>query len=57
MTYSGFLAQFLGIPILLLLIWLDVRRGRNLPAALSGWPAWSVLLGHIAVALVYTTFF
>jgi lycopene cyclase domain-containing protein len=57
MTYFGFLAQFLGIPILLLalLTWLDLRRGRRLPPALSGWPAWSVLLGHIVVALVYTT--
>lgn len=57
MTYFGFLAQFLGIPILILavLTWLDLRRGRSLPPALSGWPAWSVLLGHIVVALVYTT--
>ncbi len=57
MTYFGFLAQFLALPILLLLLltWLDRRRGRPLPAALGGWPAWSVLLGHIVVALLYTT--
>lgn len=57
MTYFGFLALFLGIPIMLLLLltWLDWRRARTLPAALSGWPAWSVLLGHLVVALVYTT--
>lgn len=57
MTYFGFLAQFLGIPILLLLLltWLDHRQGRRLPLPLCGWPAWSVLLGHIVVALVYTT--
>lgn len=57
MTYFGFLAQFLGIPIVLLavLTWLDRRRGRAWPTALSGWPAWSVLLGHMGVALVYTT--
>lgn len=57
MTYFGFLAQFLVIPILLLalLTWLDLRRGRTLPPDLRGWPAWAVLLGHIAVALIYTT--
>ncbi|GIK41729.1 MAG: phytoene synthase [Chloroflexota bacterium] len=57
MTYFGFLAQFLVIPILLLalLTWYDLRRGLALPQALSGWPAWKVVLGHILVALIYTT--
>ncbi|MBE7468567.1 MAG: lycopene cyclase domain-containing protein [Anaerolineae bacterium] len=57
MTYFGFLAQFLVIPILLLalLTWLDWRRGLTLPPALRGWPAWRVVVGHIIVALVYTT--
>jgi lycopene cyclase domain-containing protein len=57
MTYFGFLAQFLVIPILLLavLTWYDLRRGLALPSALSGWPAWKVVLGHILVALIYTT--
>lgn len=57
MTYFGFLAQFLLIPILLLaaLTWYDLRRGLALPNALNGWPAWKVVLGHILVALIYTT--
>jgi lycopene cyclase domain-containing protein len=57
MSYFGFLVQFLVIPILLLavLTWYDLRRGLALPRALSGWPAWKVVLGHILVALIYTT--
>lgn len=57
MTYFGFLAQFLLVPILLLLAltWRDRQQGLTLPAALRGWPAWSVLTGHIVVALIYTT--
>lgn len=57
MTYFGFLAQFLVIPSLLLalLAWLDRRRGLTLPPALRGWPAWRVVIGHIIVALIYTT--
>lgn len=57
MTYFGFLAQFLVVPILLLaaLTWYEVRRGLSLPGALTGWPAWRVVAGHILVALIYTT--
>lgn len=57
MTYFSFLAQFLGIPILLLavLAWLDWRKGLTLPQALRGWPVWRVVVGHIIVALIYTT--
>jgi lycopene cyclase domain-containing protein len=57
MTYFGFLAQFLVIPIILLAAfnWSDLHRGLTLPQALWGWPAWKVLLGHIGVALIYTT--
>lgn len=57
MTYFGFLAQFLVIPILLLalLAWVDSRRGLTLPPALRGWPMWRVVVGHIIVALIYTT--
>ncbi|MCK6625693.1 MAG: lycopene cyclase domain-containing protein [Anaerolineae bacterium] len=57
MTYFGFLAQFLVIPILLLalLTWFDRRRGLTLPPALRGWPARRVVIGHILVALIYTT--
>jgi lycopene cyclase domain-containing protein len=57
MTYFGFLAQFVGIPIVLLALftWLDRRRGLTLPPALRGWPAWRVVVGHVIVALIYTT--
>jgi lycopene beta-cyclase len=57
MTYFGFLAQFLVIPIVLLaaLAWYDKRRGLALPGTLTGWPVWKVVVGHIIVALVYTT--
>lgn len=57
MTYFGFLFQFLVLPIVVLgwLTWRDARRGLSLPERLRNWPAWLVLLGHIIVALLYTT--
>lgn len=57
MTYFTFLALFLGIPLLILawLTWRDRRRSRKLPLSLTGAPFWMILLGHIVVALVYTT--
>jgi lycopene beta-cyclase len=57
MTYFGFLLGFVVLPIVLLAMWalIDRRRGRTLPQALRGWPAWLVLLAHSLVALVYTT--
>lgn len=57
MTYFGFLALFLGIPIAILsvLTVVDYRRGKWLPTALSGRKAWQVLLGLCIVAFVYTT--
>ncbi len=57
MTYFAFLAVFLALPlaILALLTGRDQRRGRRLPASLSGAPFWLVLLGHVIAALVYTT--
>lgn len=57
MTYSGFLLRFVVVPALALLIWalVDARRGKALPQALRGWPAWGVLLAHCLIALVYTT--
>jgi lycopene cyclase domain-containing protein len=57
MTYFGFLARFLGIPLLILLaltLW-DMRRGRRLPADLRMWPAGTVLLVLVIVAVVWTT--
>lgn len=57
MTYFSFLAQFLIIPIigLILLNWYDLRRGLARPMELQGWPAGRVLLAHILIALIYTT--
>ena len=57
MTYFGFLLRFLVIPILLLSIAVLVlhRRGKRLPESLRGLPFVVALLGHIVVALVYTT--
>jgi lycopene cyclase domain-containing protein len=57
MTYFGFLLRFLVIPLILMagLTWRDLHRGVNRPLALRNWPAWVVLLVHVAVALLYTT--
>ncbi|MCA9970749.1 MAG: lycopene cyclase domain-containing protein [Anaerolineales bacterium] len=57
MTYFGFLALFLGIPIALLLgvRWWDGRNGRIQPARFHNYAPWLILAIHIAIALVYTT--
>lgn len=57
MTYFGFLALFLGIPLALLgaLARWDSRHGKRLPARLSSWPARFVILAHIVAAVLYTT--
>jgi putative membrane protein len=57
MTYFGFLATFLGVPLLLLLVltWWDRRQERTLPAHLQGAPARWVILAHVLVAVLYTT--
>ena len=57
MTYFGFLAVFLGIPIALLafIAWRDDRQGRALPPVLATWPPYLVIAAHCIVALVYTT--
>ena len=57
MTYFGFLAVFLGIPIAVLafVAWRDRRAGRDLPPVLSSWPPYAVIAAHCLVALVYTT--
>ncbi len=57
MTYFGFLAVFVGIPIVILLglTWWDRRRGITMPDRLRSYsPAW-VLFLHIVIAVVYTT--
>lgn len=57
MTYFGFLALFLGIPLVILAVvsWWDQRRGRSLPLRLHSWPARFVILAHVVVAVLYTT--
>lgn len=57
MTYFGFLARFLLIPLLImggLHVW-DARRGVGVPAPFRTWKAWQVIAGHVVVAMVYTT--
>jgi len=57
MTYFGFLAIFLGVPMAILsaITIYDYGRGKWLPAALNSWKAWVVILGICIVAFVYTT--
>lgn len=57
MTYFGFLAVFLGIPLLILglIAWRDERRGRTLPSVLATWSPYAVIALHCLVALIYTT--
>lgn len=57
MSYFGFLAQFLGVPIAimaLLNLW-DWRRGKRLPVALRAFPPLRMLAILVAIALIYTT--
>lgn len=57
MTYFGFLAIFVGLPILILslLTWRDQQQGRQVALGLRSWPGWVVIVGHVLVAVVYTT--
>lgn len=57
MTYFGFLARFIVLPLLVLrfLHYLDRRGGKAMPPALSSWPEDIVLAGHAGVAVAYTT--
>ena len=57
MTYFGFLARFVIVPltVLGLLAWRDSKRRIKLPPSLNALPAEAVLLGHAAAALAYTT--
>lgn len=57
MTYFGFLLQFIGLPLVLLLIlnWFDERRRKTAP---DFWPARAVWLAiglHVLLAVLYTT--
>jgi lycopene cyclase domain-containing protein len=57
MTYFGFLAYYLCIPIVILaaVAWWDGRHGRIMPAALSSWSPYAAIAAHAIVALLYTT--
>jgi lycopene cyclase domain-containing protein len=57
MTYFGFLAQFVVIPLIIIggLTLYDRWRKRSLPKWLGGLPAWIALAAHVVVALLYTT--
>lgn len=55
MSYLGFLARFLLLPILILLLLFLRERGKALPSALQGHSPWKVLLVLVVVALLYTT--
>lgn len=57
MKYFGFLARFVVIPLLILqfLLWRDRKRGKDLPEPMQSWPENTVLLAHVALAVVYTT--
>jgi lycopene beta-cyclase len=57
MTYFGFLAVFVGIPIVVLLIiaWLDRRQGRAIPGLFGAAAPGAMILLHILIALIYTT--
>jgi lycopene cyclase domain-containing protein len=55
MTYFGFLALFIGPPLIWMafLLWRD--RQRPFPERFSAFPPYSVILVHVLVALLYTT--
>jgi lycopene cyclase domain-containing protein len=57
MTYFGFLAIFVGLPLIVLggLTWYDLRRGRRLPRSFHNLPGWLALVAHVIIAVVYTT--
>ena len=58
MTYFGFLALFLIPPIILLLLFHVTQKGRKrfqIPESFQSWPARSVIIGLIIVAVLYTT--
>ena len=57
MTYLGFLALFLGLPLvaLALLAWIAARRKRPWFAGRAGQLEAGALLAHAAIAVIYTT--
>lgn len=57
MSYFGFLALFVGVPLAIfaLLNWWDERSGRPMPAPLTSWGPYTVIGWLVVVAVVYTT--
>jgi lycopene beta-cyclase len=57
MTYFGFLAIFLLLPILVFLLftWRDERKGMIIPGFKNGRAVWLAIAIHIVVAVIYTT--
>jgi lycopene beta-cyclase len=57
MTYFGFLAVFLFVPIIifLLITWNDSRRGRLISGFKNGRAVWMAIALHMVVAVIYTT--
>ena len=57
MTYFGVLLRFVGPPLVILAAFAayDLARNNKVAPHYRTWPVWAVLLGHVAIALVYTT--
>jgi lycopene beta-cyclase len=57
MTYFGFLALFVGIPVVIFGLWngLDHRNGKPLPESLTSWGPYTVIGWLVVVAVAYTT--
>lgn len=57
MTYFGFLARFVVLPLFIIrfLIWRDRRSEQDVPDSLQNWPENGTLLAHVVVAVTYTT--
>jgi lycopene cyclase domain-containing protein len=57
MTYFGVLLRFIGPPLAILSIItiIDRLRGKRIPTAFRTWSPWTIVLGHVLIALVYTT--
>jgi lycopene cyclase domain-containing protein len=57
MTYFGFLAIFLVLPIIALMLVArrDARLGRTMPVALTTWAPWTLVAAHSIIAVLWTT--
>jgi lycopene beta-cyclase len=57
MSYFGFLALFVGIPIMILALlnWWDERTGKPMPPTLTSWGPYTIIGWLVVVAVAYTT--